>query len=219
MIEAVRHTLVLHPWSGLLVVALMAWLEYVFPPVPGDSTMLLACCLAGTGALPRVPTVAACLGGSILGAMTAYLAGRRLGHAYFFLRSEWAKGELAKFERGIRKFGARALAVNRFLPGVRSVFLYGAGIGRLPLRPVLVYSTLSNVLWVGLMAWVGARLGTSWDEVQRVFRRYALVAGALFALYVAFTMAAGWRRRRARAADGPAGGPPPGGGGPPISAS
>ena len=198
MIEALRTTLLSHPAEGLCLVFLLAWLEYVFPPVPGDSTMLLACFLAGAGALPKAPTYGACFFGSVAGALTAYAAGARLGRSYFFLRSEWAAGELRKFERGLERFGARLLAVNRFLPGVRAVFLYGAGIGRLPLRQVAIYSTLGNGLWVALLAWGGTRLGSSWEEVQRVFSRYALGIGAVLAIYVAIGYVRA--RRRARAA-------------------
>jgi membrane protein DedA with SNARE-associated domain len=138
LLDAIHAMLLAHPWAGLLLVALLAWFEYVFPPSPGDSAMLLACFLAGAGSLPRVGTYAACLLGSVAGAMTAYALGARLGRSYFFLRSEWAAGELARFERGLARFGPRLLAVNRFLPGVRGVFLYGAGIGRLPWKPVLL---------------------------------------------------------------------------------
>src|SRR5262245_19700693 len=109
MTEAIHQTLLLHPWAGLLLVGLLAWLEYVFPPVPGDSTMLLACFLAGTGSLPTSATIAACVGGSVLGAVTAYTLGARLGRSYFFLRSAWARGELQKLERGLQRFGPKLL--------------------------------------------------------------------------------------------------------------
>src|SRR5262245_5621685 len=127
--------------------------------------MLLACFLAGVGSLPKSGTFAACLLGSVLGAFTAYLAGRRLGTSYFFLRSAWARHELERLERGFARFGARLLAVNRFLPGIRGVFLYGAGIGRVPFRDVALYATLSNVLWGLVIAWGGSWLGSSWAGV------------------------------------------------------
>src|SRR5262245_64255140 len=122
--------------------------------------MLLACFLAGTGVLPPIATVLACFSGSVLGALTAYAAGARLGRSYFFLRSSWARMELERLERWLVRFGPRLLAANRFLPGIRGVFLYGAGIGRLPLRPVLIYSTISNALWVAFIAWAGSALGS-----------------------------------------------------------
>jgi membrane protein DedA with SNARE-associated domain len=199
MTETIQQILQSHPWPGLLLVVLMAWLEYVFPPVPGDSTMLFACFLAGTGALPLAAAVAACFGGSVAGAVTAYLTGRRLGRSYFFLRTAWAHAELDRLERGFTRFGSRLLAVNRFLPGVRGLFLYAAGIARLGWRSVLVYSTLSNALWVGLIAFGGTRLGRSWDQVQVVFRRYVWGLGIVLAIYVVTTMVRAWRRRRSAA--------------------
>jgi len=196
VIEAIHQTLLAHPAWGLLLVAVIAWLEYVFPPAPGDSVMLLACFLAGAGSLPKSGTIAACLLGSVAGAFTAYWFGRRLGTSYFFLRSEWARHELERLERGFGRFGARLLAVNRFLPGIRGVFLYGAGIGRVPFRDVALYATLSNVLWVMLIAWAGTSLGSSWEDVERIFRRYVWAIGILTAVYVVVSIVRARRRRR-----------------------
>jgi membrane protein DedA with SNARE-associated domain len=197
VIETVHQTLLAHAWGGLLLVALMAWLEYVFPPVPGDSTMLLACFLAGAGSLPLSGTILACFAGSALGAATSYAIGARLGRSYFFLRSAWAKEELLRFERALARFGPRLLIANRFLPGIRAVFLYGAGIGRLPARPALAYATISNALWVGFIAWAGSALGSSWEEVQVVFRRYVYAIAAGMTVYVVWGVLRARRRRRA----------------------
>jgi membrane protein DedA with SNARE-associated domain len=201
MTEAIHNTLQAYPWMGLLLVVLLAWLEYVFPPVPGDSIMLFACFLAGAGALSLPATLAACLVGSIAGALTAYAIGARLGRSYFFLRSDWARAELERLERGFARFGARLLLVNRFLPGVRGVFLYAAGIGRQPWRGVLIHSTVSNILWVSLIAWGGIRLGSSWDEVQVVFRRYVWMIAIGLTVYFVFRVARARHLRRRRRED------------------
>jgi membrane protein DedA with SNARE-associated domain len=199
MFQEVQATLLAHPWPGLLLVVVMAVLEYIVPPVPGDSTMLFACFLAGTGALSLPAAIAACVAGSIAGAAAAYAIGSRIGHSYFLLRSAWAREELARLERGYRRYGPRLLVINRFLPGVRGVFLYGAGIGRLGWRPVMIYSTVSNVLWVALLAWGGARLGGSWDEVSVVFRRYAWGVAVGVTIYAGLSVARARRRRRTAA--------------------
>ncbi len=195
MSGAIQEALRASPWAGLLIVIAMAWLEYVFPPVPGDSTMLFACFLAGTGAFPLGAAVLACLAGSVAGACSAYAIGARLGHSYFFLRSAWARAELGRLERGFARYGPRLIAINRFLPGVRGVFLYGAGIGRLGWRRVLIYSTISNALWVGLIAWAGTGLGSSWDEVSVVFRKYVWAIAIAMTLYVVVTIVRARRRR------------------------
>ncbi|HEU4401808.1 MAG TPA: DedA family protein [Candidatus Polarisedimenticolia bacterium] len=207
MSEAIQQAIQAHPWPGLLLVVLMAWLEYIFPPVPGDSTMLFACFLAGTGMLPLGAVVAACLLGSVAGAGSAWAIGRRLGRSYFFLRSDWARHELGRLEAAYRRYGPRLLAVNRFLPGLRGFFLYGAGIGRLDGREVMIYSTLSNVLWVGLIVWGGTSLGASWQEVRLVFQRYVYGIAAVLALYAVVTLVQLRRRRRRAAMESLSGGP------------
>ena len=196
MTEAIHGALQAYPWIGLLLVVLLAWLEYIFPPVPGDSTMLFACFLAWTGALSIPAVLLACFVGSEAGALSAYAIGSRLGRSYFFLRSKWARTELQRLERGFGRFGSRLLLINRFLPGVRGVFLYAAGIARLPWRAVVVHSTISNALWVGLIAWCGASLGNSWNDVQVVFRRYVWVIGLMLGTYFVFRFVQARRRRR-----------------------
>ena len=202
MSEAIQEAIRAHPLAAPFIVFLLAWLEYVFPPVPGDSTMLFGCFLAGAGLLPPAQMSAAALAGSVLGVLTAYAAGRRLGRSYFFLRSSWARQELERLERGFSRYGARLLAINRFLPGLRGFFLYAAGIGRLGWRPVLVYSTVSNVLWVALIVWAGRSLGESWEQVSVLFGRYVWGIAALTTIYVVVTVARMRRRRRLLAAGG-----------------
>ncbi len=198
MSEAIQGALQAHPLPGLLLVVLMAWLEFIFPPVPGDSTILFACFLAGTGVLPLPAVLSAALIGSIVGAMSAYAIGSRLGRSYFLLRSTWARAEVERLHRGFERFGTRLLVVNRFLPGLRGFFLYAAGMGGLGRLPVLIYSTVSNVLWVGLIAWGGTRLGASWAEVRLVFGRYVWAIAVLTGVYVVATIVKTARRRGRR---------------------
>jgi len=194
--EAIQHAMAAHAWEALVIVFLLAWLEYVFPPVPGDSTMLFGFFLAGSGALSFPAVFLVALSGSVLGALTAYRLGTRLGRTYFFLKSAWAREELDKVERWFGRFGPRLLAVNRFIPGVRGFFLYAAGIGRMEARGVVIYSSLSNVLWVAVLAWGGTGLGSTWEDVRVVFRRYVWGIAVFLAVYLGLSIARSRRRRR-----------------------
>ena len=196
MSGTIQSAMAAHAWAALLLIFLLAWLEYVFPPVPGDSTMLFGFFLAGAGALPLAAAAAAAMSGSVLGALTAYACGARLGRSYFFLRSAWARDELARVEGWFGRFGPRLLAINRFIPGVRGLFLYAAGIAGMGFRPVVLYSTASNALWVGLLAWGGTSLGTTWEDVRVVFRRYVWGIAIFVGFYLAVTIARARRRRR-----------------------
>ncbi|MGH9749055.1 MAG: DedA family protein [Candidatus Polarisedimenticolia bacterium] len=195
--DAIEATLRQAPSAGLLLVVLMAWLEFVFPPVPGDTTILLGFFLAGLGLLSVPAVAAASLAGSVAGALTAWAIGRRAGRSYFFLRSRWARGEMDRLRDAFARHGAKLLLLNRFLPGVRGLFLYAAGGGGIALRPALIWSTASNVLWIALVGFAGLRLGSSWDEVRLLFRRYVWVVAIAVTAYLAVSIVRQRRRRRA----------------------
>ena len=58
---------------------LLTTLEYLFPPVPGDTTMLFASVLAGAHILPPVATWVLMVAGSCLGGYLAYVLGQKIG--------------------------------------------------------------------------------------------------------------------------------------------
>jgi membrane protein DedA with SNARE-associated domain len=154
--------------------------EYLFPPVPGDTTMLLGFFLVGRGDLPLWLAFSATLAGSTLGAFLAYRIGLRFGKGYFFLRRSRRTSRMREIlERWFDRHGPRVVVVNRFLPGVRAFFLFLAGMRRLPHGQVLFYCTISNVALLGLLAFLGTQLGENWGYVRQSFRTVFLGIGIL----------------------------------------
>ena len=189
MEEWVRFLLLDQPAVGLTLVGLAAVMEYLLPPFPGDTLMLLGFFLAGRGELPFAGVLVAALAGSLVGAEAAYWLGARLGKSYFFLRrSRFTATALPTLERYLARFGTGLLLVNRFLPVLRGFFLYAAGMGRMPRWNTFLCASASNLAWVLLIAWVGHRFGTSWEHLQEIFRAYTGVIGLIFLAYVAFTL-------------------------------
>ena len=189
MEEWVRFLLLDQPAVGLTLVGLAAVMEYLLPPFPGDTLMLLGFFLAGRGELPFAGVLAAALAGSLIGAEAAYRLGSRLGRSYFFLRrSRFTATALPTLERYLARFGTGLLLVNRFLPVLRGFFLYAAGMGKMPRRNTFLCANASNLAWILLIAWVGHRFGTSWDRLQEIFRAYTGVIGLILLAYVAFTL-------------------------------
>lgn len=167
-------------WLAFTVLFAAGLLEYLFPPVPGDSTMLFGFFLVGRGDLPLWLAFGAALAGSTAGALLAYRIGYRVGGRYFFLaRSARAGSVRATLERWFERYGARIVVVNRFLPGVRAFFLFLAGMRRLPLGQVMLYASISNLGLLLMFAFLGTRLGQAWDEVERGFRAAFLGLGLL----------------------------------------
>ena len=159
-----------------------AFLEYIFPPYFGDTAMLMGYFMAGRGDIPLWVAIVSSLLGSIAGALSAYFIGFRLGTSYFFLKSKWVTKRVERLHGWYNRFGGKLLIINRFLPGLRGVFLYAAGMGRLRFLEVAIYSTVSNVLWLFLIGYVGLHVGTNWEDVKRAFVAYTRTLGVLFTI-------------------------------------
>lgn len=186
----------LHPLALPLFVLVSAFLEYVFPPYWGDTFLLLGFFLAGQGAVSTPWVFAAALAGSILGSMAAFGLGRRYGLALVRRISVRRPGKSRRRTQELfQRFGERVLMVNRFLPVIRGVMLYGAGALRMRFWPSIAYCAVSNLLFVALLLWLGLLAAGSWQELLATARRANLWLGlaataAVAAWLVVFLMRA-----------------------------
>ncbi len=194
-----------HPGLLLAVVFAAAAIEYIFPPFWGDTLMLAGCAVAGLERGLLVLVFGAALLGSCLGAMSAWWMGRRFGQVSlrFLSRSARAQRLHARAERLYDAHGSRVLALNRFLPGARGFFLPLAGMGNMPGRRVLLWSTVSNVLYCALLAVAGAVLASragSFAVIQANFRSAMVVAAVVAVVALVVLTVRATLRTRARVA-------------------
>jgi len=181
MLQDVLAFMTEHSALVALLVFAAALIEYVFPPFWGDTILLVGCFLAGVGRAEPWQVFAGMLLGSILGALAAYGLGLRFGETSLRLmsRSRRAAAIAERAERWQASHGVRILAVNRFLPGVRGFLMPMAGMARMPLRTVLVWSTVSNVAYCSLLLGIGLVVGArsaDISEMQVQFHSVSLIA-------------------------------------------
>ncbi len=175
--------------------------EYVFPPFPGDTLVLLGAWYAVHGVLSWPLTFAAVTAGAMLGAWIDYRVGVVLGRA--LERGAARRGPLTadhvrQVEAGYARWGAWFLLANRFLPGIRAFLFVGAGAARLPVGRVLLLGGISAAVWNALLLAVGALLVRNLDEMVGFLEAYTRVAWALVVVVVAAVVAHfawKWRRR------------------------
>lgn len=186
------------------VLLFATFVEYVFPPFPGDLVVVLGAWYAVHGALSWPATFLWVMAGGVAGAaldhrLGAYL-GRRLDRRAAE-RGALTAERLARFEASYRRWGAWLLVANRFLPGIRAFLFLAAGAAGIPLRRVLLFGALSAALWNAVLLAAGALLARNLDELLELFSDYtraawiALLAGAAVAGIRLLV-----RRRAARAA-------------------
>lgn len=177
-----------------LLLFFAAFVEYVFPPFPGDALVVLGAWYATHGKLSWPLTFAMVTAGAVAGASADYAFGRWLGGR---IDARAAAGKLdrnrvERFERAYRRWGGLLLVANRFLPGVRAFFFVAAGASRIPLWEVLLFGGISAALWNGLLLAAGAYLARNTEELLELFSRYQTAAAA--ALLLASAVAFAWWR-------------------------
>jgi membrane protein DedA with SNARE-associated domain len=188
---------------GLALIALGAFVEYVFPPFPGDTVTVLGGLYAVRGGASVALVFALVMTGSLAGAFLDYLVGRwlsgRIDRARpdaWYLRQFPREGIAAWGER-FRRRGVVWLVANRFLPAVRGPIFLAAGVARVPAWKVLLFGGLSALVWNALLFGAGAAVGGHAESLLTLVHGYERVASIVICLAAAALFARWLLRRRA----------------------
>jgi undecaprenyl-diphosphatase len=179
---------------GYLAVALFMFIESIGIPIPGESALITAAAVAGSGAMSVFGVFFAALAGNVLGGMAGYWMGVRGGQAVVtrfgrFLRINDA--HLVKANLFFAKHGASALIVGRFVAVVRSFLGMIAGVSEMPRRKFLIYNAVGGVIWSATFTVVGFFFGRNLPALKRELGRVGLVLGVVVALVILLVV--GWR--------------------------
>jgi len=203
VLDEFLHTLEHGPqyWAYALVAAAAA-VEYIFPPIPGDTVALFAVALAVRAQLHWVFVYLSMTLGALLGGLGAWGFGLWLANNEdswpSFLKTPGATRALDAVRRGYEQHGGMYLVVNRFLPALRAFFFVGAGLSRMSAGPVIVFGGISAALWNALLMGLGYAVGNNWDVLRDLAERYA--AATLILIVLAVIAGVGrflWEGRRA----------------------
>lgn len=177
-----------------------AAIENVFPPFPADTVVAFGSFLAARGKGSIVAVFLATWLGNIAGAAFMYALGRRYGAA--LLRGRLLRAgphTEARIDAMYRRYGIWALALSRFIPGVRAIVPPFAGALKLSPVRALTAMALASGVWYGAITVLAYRLGSSWEELRGAVARagtwFAVGASVLVAVVVAVVLLR--RRRRA----------------------
>lgn len=181
---------------------LSAFVENVFPPVPGDTVTLAGAYFVGVGALSFTGVLISTTAGSLAGFMTLFAIAYRMGWRFFAERDiPWLKATyMDRVDRWFIRFGYGIIFANRFLPGVRSVISISAGLSKLRIVPVMLLAALSAALWNSMFIYLGAVVGRSKEEILAFLTLYNRTFFILLGVVVLAVLITVWvRRRRANA--------------------
>ncbi len=183
--------------GGYLGVALLMFLETVFPPIPSEVIMPLAGVVAARGNLSLPLVIAFGSAGAMLGNVFWYGVAHWFGIERFrpmierygrWLTMDW--NEVERVHRLFDRHGGTIVFVGRMLPTVRSLISVPAGLLHMKFLPFILWSTLGSTIWTAALAIAGWVLGNSFSQVETILGPLSLIvmAGAgLYYLYRVFT--------------------------------
>lgn len=181
---------------GYLGIALLMFLENLFPPIPSELIMPLAGFTAspyqpGGAKLNIVGVFLSGLVGSVAGALVWYYPGKFLGEKRLkTLANKYGKWltisseDINKAKGWFSRQGGKAVLIGRLVPGVRTLISVPAGMSNMPLLPFLIYTTLGSAAWVGLLTSSGYLLGTQYELVDKYLAPVSkIVLGGLLLVF------------------------------------
>jgi membrane protein DedA with SNARE-associated domain len=188
----------LPPGALLPVLAALAFIENMFPPMPADVLVAFGAVLAARAGTSAWPPFLAIWTGNVAGAMLMFAFGRRFGSAWTERRFHLSSGGLADARLLIlhQRHGAAAFFVSRFIPGVRAVVPPVAGALGAPLPSALAAFAVASAIWYGAITWLAFRAGNNWDVLVSMIGRLGFSAGVVGVLAAVVLGLLWWRRRR-----------------------
>ncbi|MHB8072956.1 DedA family protein [Desulfosporosinus fructosivorans] len=149
-------------------------------PTPDEFLMTFVGFLSFSGQLNPVLAIFAAASGSITGITVAYLLGRFFEAKVLVYLKKYAGGErLEKVLRWYQRHGGKVLMVGYFIPGVRHLSGYIAGLSHLAYRKFAVYAYLGAIVWTSCFILLGRSLGSRWNTILPIIHRYSVLLGVI----------------------------------------
>lgn len=185
---------------GVLALAFASLMEFLFPPFPGDTLLLLGGIYAVRGQQNWLLVLLAITVGSTLGSMVHYAAGARLSRrverdptgAWLGIKHETIRVQMER----LRKRSVPLILFNRFMPGVRAVIFLAVGSARLPFARSMLLGVASSVMWNVLLLGAGIAVGGNAERLERLLRSYQALALGIIAVVVVALVVRYFARRK-----------------------
>lgn len=157
-------------------------------PVPDEIVLTYAGYLTSIGSMSFSFTFIAAFIGATCGISFSYLLGSKLGEPVlvkygprFFIREK----TIQKTKKLFNKYGAIILILSYFIPGVRHIAAYFAGITKFSVKRFVFLTYCGAMLWASVFLLIGNRLGNNWTMISRYIHKYIWILVVLLVVVAA----------------------------------
>ena len=188
---------------GYLAVFLLMTAESALIPIPSEVTMTFAGFLAGVGVMNIWVAILVGASGNLFGSLLAFYLGRKMGEEWIRIAiKKWGKWILVHEKdfdlalKWFKKYGQGITFGSRLLPIVRTFISLPAGIAEMNVVKFSVFTFIGSLLWSGVLAFLGLKLGQNWQIIDPYFRKFQFLIVGLGIIAVIFYIYHHLKRRR-----------------------
>lgn len=192
----------LPPLSIYFIFFVVAYIENIIPPIPGDVLVAFGGYLAAESVIGLIPVLLLTTVASVIGFMSVYWIGshwgnriKEKGNKFWLLRFIPLK-YLNKVRSWMQRWGMRVVLANRFLAGTRSVISLTAGLSQTPISSTILYSTISSILWNGILLGFGWIVHENWKLIGDYLSAYGKIVLILIAIFILIRLAMHYYRKK-----------------------
>ncbi|MDD5181974.1 MAG: DedA family protein [Candidatus Nanoarchaeia archaeon] len=185
--------------AGYFGVYVLMILESMVFPIPSELVMPLAGFLAYTGQFSFWMVCIVATIGTITGSIISYYMGAKGGNPLFIKYGKYFLldiADLEKAEEWFRKSGEITILAGRLVPVVRHLISIVAGVAKMDIGKVIVYTAIGGFIWNTFLAGAGYLLGQNWRLIKHYLEPISLIVLLLMAGLAVFFF---YRRIRDRA--------------------
>ncbi|MEK6192200.1 MAG: DedA family protein [Chloroflexota bacterium] len=209
--QVIPFFLALYDDIGYVGVAVGVGLETFVPILPSEVIVPMAGWkIAQSGADPAVVEWLTAQPWTFIGVMVAATIGAAAGSLAGYLIGAWGgrplldrygryvhihPDDLDRADAWFARYGGWAVFLARFVPLLRALINYPAGVARMPIGRFLLFSILGSIPWNLALVTAGWVLGENYEALYEAIRPFEILIYVVVVLGVAFILIR-WARGR-----------------------
>lgn len=154
---------------GYIGIFVLMLLESTATPVPSEAVMPFAGFLVYSGKFNFILVSLAGAFGSLAGALISYYIGKFLGKKFIINYGKYlliSEKHLIATENFFNKYGSVAIFFARFVPVVRHLISFPAGIVEMNIIKFSIYTFAGSFVWCFILTYFGYLLAENWKIIR-----------------------------------------------------
>ncbi len=175
--------------SNYLILFILMLLEGMSLPIPSEVVMPLAGYLSSLGTLNLYLSILIGSLGSLVGSLIDYFIALKLGLPFLLRYGKYIKlnkNRLDYLNTFFAKHGNTSVFFARFLPAIRALISFPAGIARMRLTYFILFTFSGHLVWDTILSFIGYYFGSSWQPIISELTKfdYIILSVVLIALVI-----------------------------------